>query len=130
MTTNYGTDLWCQDDFDPRMPDVTGRTVPIQRLVRRVFTPRGSTPDCPNDGIDIRDFLNVGSSLTATQIQGIIQGELLKDEACLTANIAVTFSGPANDRTMRVEVDGDLSDGPFEMVLGVSSLTVELLSAT
>jgi hypothetical protein len=130
MSTDFGTDLWCIDDFDPRMPDVTGRTVAIQRMVRRLFTPRGSTPDCPNDGIDVRDFLNLGSSLTAAQIQGIIAGELQKEDACLSALVTVTFAGPLSRRTMSVVVKGELSDGPFDLVLAVSSLTVELLSAS
>jgi hypothetical protein len=103
--------------------------VAIQRLVRRLYTPRGSCPDCPNDGIDIRDFLN-SPTLTVDQAQGIIRGELLKDAACLSATVVVTYSGALPKREMQVEIDGELSDGPFALVIGVDQLTVEMLSAT
>jgi hypothetical protein len=126
MSTDYGTDWFNTNDLDPRMPTLRGRIVPIQRFVRRLYTPRGSCPDAPNDGIDVRDFLN--STLTVEQIQGLIQGELSKDPACLIATATVTFSGPLNKKTAKIEIDGELSDGPFALVIGVSSLTVELLS--
>ncbi len=126
---DYGTDFWNTSDLDPKMPTIKGRLVPIQRLVRRLYTPRGSCPDCPNDGIDVRDMLN-SPTLTVDQAQGMIRGELNKDSAVLDVNVTVTFAGPFGRRTMKIEVDGDLSDGPFALVIGVSSLTVELLSAT
>jgi len=129
MTTAYGLDLFCTDDLDPTMPDVTGRSVAIQRLVRRVFTPRGSCPDCPNDGIDLRDYLNRPTA-TEKEVDGAIRGEYNKDEACLSSQAVVTFSGPLPSRTMKVEISGQLSDGPFNLVLNVSQVTVELLSAT
>jgi len=130
MSVDYGKDLWCLDDFSPTMPEVTGRTVPIQRLVRRLYTPRGSCPDCPNDGIDVRDFLNTGSALTDTQIAGIIAGELRKDVACLDVTVVATFSGPTPKRTLTIDIVGELADGPFALVIGVDQLTVELLKAT
>lgn len=129
MTVDYGTDWFNTTDLDPMMTTVKGRTVPIQRLVRRLFTPRGSCPDAPNDGIDVRDFLNT-PTLTTDQMQGIIRGELQKDAAVLTVTPTVTLSGSLPERTMKIEIDGELSDGPFALVVSVNNLTVELLSAT
>ena len=126
---DYGTDWWNTNDLDPMMPTVKGRTVPIQRLVRRLYTPRGSCPDCPNDGIDVRDMLNQ-PALTVDQIQGIVQGELQKDSAVLPPlTVIATITGPLSKRIMTLEIDGELSDGPFALVIAVSDLTVELLSA-
>jgi len=130
MTVDYGSDWFNTSDVLPSMPTVRGRQVPIQRLVRRLFTPRGSCPDAPNDGIDVRDFLN-RPALTIEQMQGIVRSELEKDEAVLPpANVKVTITGPLSKREMTIEIDGDLSDGPFALVVGVTDLTVELLSAT
>jgi hypothetical protein len=129
MTVNYGIDLWWTNDADSTMPDVMGRTVPIQRLVRRLYTPRGTCPDCPNDGIDVRDYLNA-PALTEKQMSGIITGELLKDAAVLSVVVAVSITGTLNRREMTIGIDGTLSDGPFALVLAVSNVTVQLLSAT
>lgn len=126
---DYGTDWWNTTDLLPTMPTIKGRQVPIQRLVRRLYTPRGSCPDCPNDGIDVRDFLN-SPTLTADQMQGIIRGELEKDAAVLSVTVIVTLSGSLPKREMRIDIDGELSDGPFALVVGVDNLTVEMLSAT
>ena len=129
MSVDFGTDWFNTSDLDPRMPTIRGRLVPIQRLVRRLYTPRGSCPDCPNDGIDVRDLLNA-VALTVEQVQGLIRSELIKDAAVLTVSVIVKITGPLNRREMTIDIDGELSDGPFALVVGVNDLTVELLSAT
>jgi hypothetical protein len=129
VTVDYGSDWFNTSDVDPRMPTITGRQVPIQRLVRRLYTPRGSCPDAPNDGIDVRDLLN-RPTLTVEQAQGLIRGELQKDSAVLSITVQVTYSGNFGRQTMRIDIDGTLSDGPFALVISVTDLTVELLSAT
>lgn len=124
--TDYGTDVFALVDFDPTMPMVSGPKVAINRLVRRLYTPRGSCPHAPNDGIDIRDFLN--GSTPVIIIAGQIRSELLKDEACLDAKIVVTIGGTFQRRTLRCDITVQLADGPFSLVLSVNDVTVELLS--
>jgi len=124
--TDYGTDVFCLADFDPTMPMVSGPRVAINRLVRRLYTPRGSCPHAPNDGIDIRDFLN--SPTEPRIIAGQIRSELLKDEACLDATVDTMIGGTFQRREMTCHITVTLADGPFAFVLSVNDVTIQLLS--
>lgn len=126
--SDYGVDVFCSNDFDPTMPMVSGPKLAILRLARRLYTPRGSCPHAPNDGIDIRDFLNTPTPTTI--IAGQIRVELLKDEACLSADVTVIQGGTFQRREMTVNIAVELAEGPFSLVLSVNDVTVELLSTT
>ncbi len=124
--TDYGTDVFCTTDFDPTMPMVSGPRVAINRLARRLYTPRGSCPHAPNDGIDIRDFLNTPTKPEI--IAGQIRSELLKDEACLDAVVDAVIGGTFQRRTLDAHITVTLADGPFSFVLSVNDVTVQLLA--
>src|ERR1700691_1066598 len=67
-------------DADPAMRTTTGRQLLVQSLLCRQTTPRGSVIDCPNDCIDLRDYVAAGMTPSQiVQLYGTIQNELLKD---------------------------------------------------
>jgi hypothetical protein len=130
----YGTDFWIGGnpsgilDGDPALRLQTGRALLAQRLLCRLSTPRGSVIDCPNDCIDIRDSLSSG--MTTAQIANLgsqVQQELLKDQQVTAVSVTGTFNNANSTLTMTIQVTS--GQGPFTMVLAVSSVTVTLLNA-
>lgn len=115
-------------DADPSMRTTTGRGLLVQSLLCRQTTPRGSVIDCPNDCIDLRDYVSAG--MTATQIvalYGTIQTELLKDQRVVQATVTGEYSFVTAELTINEAIQS--SYGPFSLVLVVSSVTVSLLNA-
>ena len=115
-------------DADPSMRTTTGRALLVQSLLCRQTTPRGSVIDCPNDCLDIRSYVQAG--MTPAQIMqrgGTIGSELRKDQRVLTAIVTGTYSFQTATLTLTEAIQS--SYGPFTMVLGVSSVTVQLLNA-
>lgn len=113
-------------DADPSMRIATGRQLLVQSLLCRQTTPTGSVIDCPNDCLDLIDFLSDG--LTPSDIMalgGQIQNELLKDQRVIAATVTGTF---AQSKLTLVE-SIQSGYGPFQMVLDVSGVTVTLLNA-
>lgn len=130
MATNFGREMSCTDSLR------TGRYAIGVRLVaeacyRRLITPRGTLrggEDEANYGLDLTGF--VGSTnprQLEVKLPSLIAAELKKDPRVLevVAEVTVTTVGPAS--TLTIEIAVETSDGPFELQLGVSGVTVELL---
>jgi hypothetical protein len=115
-------------DADPSMRTTTGRQLLIQSLLCRQTTPRGSVIDCPNDCINIIDYVSAGMTPAAiTQLYGTIQTELLKDQRVTSAIVTGSYSFQTSGLTINEAIQS--SYGPFTLVLAVSSVTVTLLNA-
>lgn len=129
MTTDYGSDIVAIPDLDPTFSPVTGPRVVAQAIARRLSTPRGSLPFYPNYGIDVRDYLNeritVGS---LAQIRRDVESECMADERVRSADVSAAHNTETGE--MRLTVSGTTLDGPFSLVLGVSAVSVTLLSVT
>jgi phage baseplate assembly protein W len=92
----YGIDLVCVSDIDAHMAETMSDTVQslAQDSFHRITTPRGSMPDDPNYGIDIRSMLSAG--LTQSAIRGIssaIHGELTKDDRIADVEVDLSIGG-------------------------------------
>lgn len=97
-------------------------------LCRRLITPRGSLFYDPNYGIDVRDYLKAGFTPSRlASLRSEITAEVLKDERVQSADVSVAVNQQA--ATMTITIVVDIASGPFELMIGVDSLTVELLSA-
>lgn len=130
---DYGIDFAQRGgDFLVGLPTQTGRRLLLEDLVRRFETPEGFLfesvegeypwdPRGEDYGFDLR--AQVGAKIRNTDVLARrIETECLKDDRVVGANAQVTLVG--SDRleiTIRVE-DGD---GPFELTIHVSELTVE-----
>lgn len=129
----FGADFWIGGtplDLDPSMRTVTGRALLSQNLACRFQTPRGAAIDCPNDGMDLRELVSDG--LTVSQVnalQGTIANEALKDQRVYSCTVVANFN--AQTSTLAVTMSITSLYGPFQLVLAVTSsaLTAKLLNA-
>lgn len=124
---NYGVDLSCTDDLSALLNTVSGTELMGQVCVRRLYCRKGSLLSNPlANTLDARDFISseVGPGGIA-KIQGLCQAALLDDERVFDVQVVATFS--RNQKTLSLAITGTGAQGPFALVLGVSSLTVELL---
>jgi hypothetical protein len=102
-------------DFLPTMPAVAGREALVQRLVRRLTTPRGRFIFWPNFGWDVREALlsKAQPSVVATNVQL----ECEKDEQVESCVAEVTRDAAGNN-FLKVTVTD--ADGPFEFTMTIS----------
>ena len=128
MATDFGQDVSLFPDLDGSGALVYGFTCLAQALLRRLTTPRGGLFYDPGYGTDIRGFLgeSLGSNATGA-IQQAIESEVTQDERVLNATATVTFIPAAN--TLIAHLTVQTGDGPFSLVIAITSLTVTLLKA-
>jgi hypothetical protein len=128
----YGTDLATviqsdgSIDLDPGMSEVTGRALLVQRLMRRVTTPRGSVVDAPNDCIDIRGYVRAGVlASTPGNIQIQLQKEFLKDQGVVTAQVGVNYV--VTTGTLTISANLSSSYGPLSLTFALTAGNVQVL---
>lgn len=123
---DYGIDVACVDDIDPTFELVSGRKALVQALARRLATPRGGLFYDGTYGYDLRAVLNasVEDFGGVYAIAAAVEAECQKDERVATARASVNF----NRETLTVAVAIEGSEGPFDLVLSVDAVNVEVLS--
>lgn len=130
MTTDadFGRDLVALDSLDTTRT-VTGIWALLYALGRRLSTARGRLLDDPDYGFDVREYLSeeidVSNPRTLLELQGGARAECMKDDRVGACTVRATFLDLA--RRLTIEVLGESSEGPFELTLGVSAVTVEIL---
>lgn len=122
----YGADtLWNGDVPLISVTTVDPFIVVGQRVRHRLTTPRGGLAVIggdPSFGWDVRQYvLGRVSQLKLAQAQQQVRSEVLKDEAVQEAVVVFTYSGGK----LTIQVDCTLAVGPLQLVLTVTSLTVE-----
>lgn len=126
---SLGTGIACITSVGPRFSFVSENLCLGQSLVRRLTTPRGALPWAPNDGVDVRSYLNHGSTSQATfSLQRAVRDECEKDERVQSADVAAAFN--FGTQTMTLTIGIVTANGPFKLVLLVSQLTVAILDAS
>lgn len=131
MASNFGRDISCTRGLRTGR-FVTGPRLVAEALYRRLTTPRGTLrggPDEANYGIDLTEL--VGSAATkrdAAALPGRIQAEALKDERIERVNVTVTQSVEGPSVAFAILIEAETSEGPFELQLLVSEVTVQLLN--
>lgn len=126
MAIDYGSDVDCVSDLDPTFALVTGPRAVAQAIARRLSTPRGGLHYDGTYGYDLRSLLNTGIEPGDTfRIAAAVEAQCVADERVVSATATVLFD--ETTERLRVLVDGELAEGPFSLVLGVSAVTVELL---
>jgi len=126
----YGSDLSTfvdgVADLDPTFAIITGPRVVAEALARRFMQEAGTLEDDPRYGYDLRQ--ETGARLTAVRrvrIAAKIVAQCQEDPRVLSATVAeLTSDTPGR---FRVSVKVTLASGPFDLVLSVSAVTVEIL---
>lgn len=113
-----------------------GIDVLAQRLYHRLITPPGDLmggEDEANFGIDLPGFVGSSDPVTAgTMIPVLVTNELLKDPSVASIVDVQSTQVVNSDKTVawNVNVDVASSLGTIELVLNVSSVTVQLLGVS
>lgn len=130
MATDLGRDTSCTDEIKTGR-FVTGARLVAQAAYRRITTPRGSLrggEEEANYGIDITALCGrTNPKATAAALPGRIRNELAKDQriGAMTIDVLVTTVGAST--SFQVTISAATAEGPFELVLLASSVSVELL---
>lgn len=127
--TDFGADVSIFPDLDPGFTPLTGPRVVAQAIARRLSTPRGSLAFYPDYGIDVRDWVN--ETITRdrlAQFRRMIEAEIVRDERVLSGSASLAFNTQTSD--LQIAVTITTADGPFSLVLGVTAVTVSLLSVS
>ena len=113
-------------DLDPTFALIAGPQVVAEAIARRLQTPRGGLPRNPEYGTDLRQWVNASlSPAKRAALQSTIVGEVTADPRVESVDVEFVESGSS----LRVSISGTCSAGPFDLVLDVASLTVDLLTA-
>lgn len=130
---DFGADIACLTDIGLRWGIARGKTCLGNRIVRRLSTPRGGLSEfapgyAPDYGYDVRALLGEGATRqTIAAGEAAIARECEKDEAVRRARTSLTFD--SSEETLTIEINLDTEDGPFRLVLEVTSVTIEILRA-
>jgi hypothetical protein len=139
-----GSDLSCVSALTPQMAEVSGRRCLAENLCRRLLCDRGDLIDDLNYGCGLVGI--VGSDISPAdlpQIQQTIQSEFQKDSRVVSCTVSVQFVGvdqvaaaqagtvtnpnPFPQGVLVITANIVDGQGPFPLVVSVSSLTVQLL---
>lgn len=134
MADLYGSDVSTfagpggTPDIDPLLPPITGPRVVLERVARRLITPRGSMPEAPLYGYAIQDQLaRRMRPVDRERMKNDIVQEAEKEPGVKSATVAELSKVGAGKFRMRLSIQ--LAEGPFALVLSVDQVTVALLSA-
>jgi len=134
--TDYGRDTYCLDVLRTGRY-ASGATLVAQRVYHRFITPRypasGSLiggEDERNFGLDLAEM--VGQAHTPELINALpqrIRNEAAKDHEVDATSVRVTVEPfeDGGEYTYEITITARAAGGPFELVLGVSDVTVDLL---
>lgn len=128
----YGTDISCTDDLSEPMADVDPRstTAIAQALIRRLDCPRGRLADDADYGLDVRGYLNRGT--TAAELSGLagaIRNEVEKDDRVSSAIVQVSAALSSLSVRIRI-VPADVDTAEFSLTLAVTDAAVLLQEIT
>lgn len=142
MTVDFGTDILCMDDADPRWSTCSGNALILQDVYHRITTDSvlgqiinsdgtiEADPAAENFGDDVRNMVGLATSeeLAAAlgpRIAAVVQRSARIDTADCTVALEDAGNGKAN---LIIGISGTSAAGPFSFVFLASSTTVKLLS--
>ncbi len=124
--TDFGTDISTYPDLDPSFALISGQRAVAECVARMLQTPRGSLTYAPERGYDVRALL--GESITDSRLAQIKRGieqEAMRDERVGSASASLTYTFASQALTVSLALD--TADGPFALVLGVTSASLTIL---
>lgn len=124
--TDYGKDFDVRSDFNESLSTTTGlqivKNACLHRLTQRSVIGRSDAH--VNFGIDLREKLGARETDLASECDDAVQ----RDPRVLDSEHTVTrIVGDGDKVSLRIGQQVSTSFGPFERVLSVTALTVEIL---
>jgi phage baseplate assembly protein W len=126
--STLGSDVSWFPDLDPNLALVSGNACLAQALWQRLSTVRGTFPWDPEYGLYVAGLFNETiqpSTLPSWQRQ--IAAECEKDERVFAATVTIA---QLSQTQLTITIVCEIAGGPFTLTLGVSAVTVALLSFT
>jgi hypothetical protein len=120
---DLGSDFAGVADLDANLSIVTGRRCLIENLARRTCTQKGGMLDDPTYGEPVHDL--VGDVFDEIRYAQKLEQQFLDDERVDEAGVTATYNEATREARLDCVVDD--GDGPFELTIAVSDLTVEIL---
>lgn len=129
--SDLGIDLYCLDDLDEAGRTVSGVDAVRQAAYHRITT--RALVDDDDYGIDVRELLGNGLTDAAiANLENSVRDAVSKDPRVTpdTLDVVVSSSGvgASGDTSITIEISAETEDGPFELVVSVNELTVDILS--
>ncbi len=125
MSEHLGSDFSAVSDINSSLTRVDGEVGLGQAGARRLSTPGGRKHYDLNYGFDMRQFVNAPA--TKFRAERGAEMELVKDERVLSADVTVIFIQDEVPPRLKVNATMQSEDGPFDLTLDVTALTVEIL---
>lgn len=139
--TDFGTDIRCMDDADPRWSTCTGAALVLQDVYHRITTdsvlgriinPDGTTeadPEAENFGDDVRKLVGSANDDNAPALGPRFAAVVQRSRRILTADCIARAEDAGNGNcNIILEISGTSAAGPFSFVFRADSTTVKLLS--
>ena len=124
--TDFGVDIGGWQSLAPVWPLASGRLNLCYAIARRLTTPLGTLDDHPEYGYDVRALLNWGfSPAELAAAQASIQAQCLEDERVQDATVSIALP---TDGRMTITIALEDATGPFDLVLGIDSVSAAVLS--
>lgn len=116
-------------DCDPLGAVLSTERAVLEVCARRLMSPAGSVPGCPDMGYDLIGKIGARMTLTARErMRYDIEAELEKDERVRSARVADFAAVAGATGVYRIRIAVQLATGTFSLVLKVSQVTIEILS--
>lgn len=125
----FGLDLACGVRGLDTTRTATGMELYLQALLNRYRTPRERLLDDPSYGYDLSELLSdefdYANPRTILEVQSGVRAEALKDDRTETCFASVAFESAA--RRLLVTIRGECAEGPYEMTIAATAVSVEML---
>lgn len=124
---DFGLDLSCDFDLDPRGVEVNGFLALAQALARRLDTPEGTLvgDDSGSYGYDLAELVSLG--MTAEGLRAVpekVRAQFLDDERVSAADVKVLSSPSTSEIRLDCRVVG--LRGPFRFTIAISDVGAQL----
>jgi hypothetical protein len=129
---DLGTDVALLTGLAPVWGLASGKLNLAYAIVRRLQTPRGGLFPDPDYGYDVVAWLNASLAIGPTgsaqlaSLQAGISAEVLKDPRVQSVDVELNYAFATKLLTITLTLD--TAEGPFDLVLSASSVTVALLA--
>lgn len=102
----------------------------VAALLRRLITPRGGLFYDPNYGVDLREYVQAAlGPQEIYEIEEFTAAELAKDPRVLSATATVLNPNLLSQRGLALRLEVETEEGPFDLILAVDQVSVEVLRA-
>lgn len=122
----YGNDLACLEDADDLFSGVVGLPVLLQDLYHRVTTRNVMGPGGEDWGDDCTTLLGMATA-KALQQGPRFSAAVQRDPRVQTADVSIVQGQDPYSYVMSIA--GLTAAGPFSLILGISTLTIDVLDA-